>query len=55
MRNQSKEIEVKIVHTKQSGEFRYEVQECESSQVVDYFYSQKDAVKYCESNHLKMV
>lgn len=58
-----------IDHNRGSGEFRYEVQLSKDSikhvkknfsnldlnklVVVDYFYSMKDAVRYCEINHLK--
>jgi len=58
-----------IDHNRESGEFRYEVQLSKDSieymknnfsnldlnklVVVDYFYSMKEAVRYCEVNHLK--
>lgn len=58
-----------IDHNRKSGEFRYEIQLSKNSVeyvkkkfsnlnlnklvLVDYFYSMKEAVRYCEINHLR--
>lgn len=58
-----------ISHNNNSGEFRYEINPTQESfqwikenhnsviKIVNhfpYFYSQKDALKYCEENNLKL-
>lgn len=55
---------VLISHNKLSGEFRYEVivvgeKFCtincnQTVNIVDYFYSQKEALRFIEINHLKI-
>jgi hypothetical protein len=58
-----------ISHNNNSGEFRYEINPTQESlqwikenynsiinaiNYFPYFYSQKDALKYCETNNLKL-